>query len=157
MRYVLESTMAAPISIRDAFAVFENPHNLARITPPWLGFEITSPGSIEMRVGAEITYRIRWLGIPLRWKTLISAYEPPFYFVDEQTAGPYKLWRHHHRFAPGAAGATVFDRVEYELPLGWLGRLAHWLIVRRQLEGIFAYRRRALAALFRETTAQAER
>ena len=87
--------MSVPVSLQEAFAFFENPHNLARITPPWLSFRIASPERVKMRKGAEIDYQIRWLGIQLKWKTVITEYEPPFFFVDEQAAGPYAYW--HHR------------------------------------------------------------
>jgi ligand-binding SRPBCC domain-containing protein len=153
--HVIESGMIAPVSIREAFAVFEDPYNLARITPPWLRFRVTSRERVVMREGAEITYRIRWMGLPLRWRTVITGYEPPFSFVDEQAAGPYVLWRHRHTFTPSGNGTLVADRVEYVLPFGWLGRLFHRLIVRRQLERIFAFRRQALAGLWREATAPA--
>lgn len=148
--YVLEREMLAPVSLQEAFRVFENPHNLARITPPWLAFRILT-GRIAMRPGLRIDYEIRWLGIPLRWKTLISEYEPPFFFVDEQTSGPYRFWRHRHTFRPTAEGTVVGDRVEYALPFGWIGRIAHRLVVRRQLERIFDYRHRALAQFWQQS------
>ena len=70
--YVLTCQMKAPVSSREAFAVFESPYNLARITPPWLRFRITTPGKVAMRSGAEIEYQIRWLGFPVSWKTIIT-------------------------------------------------------------------------------------
>ena len=142
--YRLERSITVPVSVREAFAFFESPYNLGRITPPWLNLRITSPERIRMAKGAEITYQIRWLGIPINWKTVIAEYEPPFFFVDEQVGGPYAYWRHRHDIHPTEYGAVVSDRVDYALPLGFLGRLAHWLIVRRQLEGIFNYRQNAL-------------
>jgi ligand-binding SRPBCC domain-containing protein len=147
--YTLECEMLAPVAVRDAFEIFQDPYNLARITPAWLDFRITSDERVEVRKGAEITYRIRWAGIPLSWKTVITEYEPPFFFVDEQARGPYRLWRHRHTFRPTEGGTIVGDRVEYALPLGWLGRIVHRLIVRRQLQRIFAYRRQALTELLR--------
>lgn len=147
--YILECEMSAPLSVREAFEIFEDPYNLAKITPPWLNFRITSDGKLEMRRGAEITYRIRWAGIPLSWKTAITEYEPPFFFVDEQARGPYRYWRHRHTFRPTEGGTIVGDRVEYALPFGWLGRIVHALFLRRQLRQIFAYRQKALAALMR--------
>ena len=145
--YRLERRMTVPVSLRDAFAFFEDPQNLARITPPSLKLRITSPPPIRMRKGAEIAYQIRWLGLPLSWKTLITEYEPPFFFVDEQAAGPYAYWRHRHDFKPSEYGALVSDRVDYALPFGPLGRLAHRMAVRRQLQDIFGYRQEALAAI----------
>jgi ligand-binding SRPBCC domain-containing protein len=144
--YTLESETLAPVSVREAFELFEDPGNLPKITPPWLDLRITSP-RLEMRQGAEITYRIRWAGFPLTWKTVISEYEPPFFFIDEQTSGPYRYWKHRHTFRPSEGGTLVGDRVEYALPLGPIGRLVHRAIVRRQLEQIFAYRHRALFEL----------
>ena len=146
--YTLDTRMTAPVSVREAFAVFQDPYNLARTTPPWLHFQVTSKERVTMRRGAEITYRIRWMGFPIAWRTLITEYDPPCGFVDEQAAGPYVLWRHRHTFAAGDAGTLVADHVDYILPLGWLGRLAHRLLVRRQLEAIFAYRRAALARMW---------
>jgi len=147
--YTLECEMLAPVSVREAFEIFQDPHNLARITPSWLNFRITSRKQVEIRQGAEIGYQIRWAGIPLSWKTVITEYEPPFFFVDEQARGPYRHWRHRHTFRPTEGGTIVGDRVEYALPFGWLGRLVHRLIVRRQLQRIFAYRQQALAELMR--------
>ncbi len=143
--YTLDRRMVAPVAVREAFEFFQNPSNLARITPPWLSFRITSQEPVEMRRGAVITYQIRWLGIGLSWKTVITEYEPPFLFVDEQAAGPYKLWRHRHTFRPCVEGTVVEDHVDYMLPFGWLGRVVHLLVVRRQLERIFDFRRQALA------------
>jgi ligand-binding SRPBCC domain-containing protein len=151
--YRLESSISVPVSLQEAFAFFENPHNLARITPAWLNFRIVSPERIQMRKGAEIDYQIRWLGLPLRWKTVITEYEPPFFFVDEQAAGPYAYWHHRHDFKPTEYGALVSDRVDYALPFGPVGRLAHRLAVRNQLQEIFAYRQDALAAILTGATA----
>lgn len=146
--HTLDCEMLVTKSLAETFAVFEDAHNLARITPSWLSFQVTTPGLIVMRQGAEITYKIKWLGFPMRWKTFISQYEPPFLFVDEQEKGPYKLWRHRHIFRPNAEGTLVTDHVEYALPLGPLGGLAHSVMVRRQLLAIFRYRQKALQNLF---------
>ena len=147
--YTLEWEMTLPVSVQEAFEIFQDPYNLARITPPWLHFRITSPERVHMRRGAEIRYRISWLKIPIAWRTVIQEYEPPFYFVDHQERGPYRLWRHHHTLWPTEEGTVIRDRVEYALPLGLLGRITHFLIVRRQLEAIFAYRQEALFEMVR--------
>lgn len=143
----LECELTAPLGIREAFAAFENPYNLARITPPRLNFRVTTPERIIMRAGAEIDYTIRWLGLPVKWKTLIVDYDPPNRFVDEQIKGPYRLWLHRHTFRETAAGTVISDCVDYRLPFGALGVAAHALIVRRQLIGIFRFRQRAIAKL----------
>jgi ligand-binding SRPBCC domain-containing protein len=133
------------------FAFFSDPGNLARITPPWLRFRVVarSPGRLE--AGSRLEYRIRWTVLRLRWVTRITRWIPPREFQDLQEKGPYKVWVHTHRFTEGGGTVTIHDRVEYELPLGPLGRLAHRLRVRRQLEEIFDYRRRAIEEIFGET------
>lgn len=129
------------------FAFFERPENLARITPPSLGFVIRTPSPIVMARGLEIDYTIRILGIPIPWRSRIARYEPPHAFVDEQLRGPYAFWRHTHRFLEVAQGTCVIDEVEYAIPGGPLGRLAHTLYVRRELERIFEYRAKALGPI----------
>ena len=138
----------ASVHCRDIRRIFEDPYNLAKITPPWLSFRILTP-DLKMRKGLEIDYRLRLFGIPLRWKTEITSYEPPIYFVDEARHSPYKYWCHHHTFRETSAGAVIEDRVEYDLPLGPLGRAAHSL-VSLQLHTIFAYRQRAILTLLGE-------
>ena len=145
--YKLTCEMLVPLAVAEVFAVFEDPYNLARITPPGLGFRVTSKDRVQMRAGAEIEYSIRWMGVSMRWKSLVTDYEPPFSFVDEQVQGPYRLWRHRHTFRPSAQGTLVCDLVEYALPLGLLGQAANALLVSRQLKQIFAYRQAALSKL----------
>jgi ligand-binding SRPBCC domain-containing protein len=128
--YVLECELIVPASLEGTFAIFEDPYNLAKITPPWLNFRIVTEG-LRMRTGAEIDYTLRWMGIPMSWKTEITAYDPPFFFVDEARRSPYSYWRHRQTFRQTADGAMVADRAEYGLPLGPIGRIAHSLIVRR--------------------------
>jgi len=132
----------------ETFAIFEDPYNLAKITPPWLNFRVTSSGRVQMRKGAKIEYVIRWLRLPIRWTTAITEYDPPYKFVDEQERGPYALWLHRHTFQETPEGASVKDRVEYRMPFGLLGRVVHALVVRQQLLAIFRYRQRELAKIF---------
>jgi ligand-binding SRPBCC domain-containing protein len=139
--------MTAPVPLGRAFSIFENPHNLAKITPPWLNFRVVTPEPVLMRKGAGIEYVIRWLGLPIRWKTLITDYDPPDGFVDEQARGPYRLWRHRHTLAETAEGTTVTDCVTYRLPFGVLGDMAHAIVVKRQLLEIFRFRQRAVAEM----------
>ena len=101
-----------------------------------------------MRLGARIEYRIDWRVIPIRWLTEIVEWSPPHRFVDVAVRGPYKLWHHTHTFTPIDGGTLVGDVVRYALPLGVLGRLAHKLAVRRDVERVFDYRAERMAALF---------
>jgi ligand-binding SRPBCC domain-containing protein len=146
--YVLErkQTVAAPLD--EVFEFFAEPRNLARITPSWLAFRIVDPAAVTMRRGERIEYRIRPLGVSQRWVSEITEYEPPRLFVDEQRVGPYRRWHHRHEFREADGGTEIVDRVEYELPFGWLGRIVHGAVVRRQLESIFDHRGRVIDGLF---------
>jgi len=146
--YTLRCEMLSGKPLPETFAIFEDPYNLAKITPPWLNFRVTSAVRVQMRQGAEIQYTIRWSKLPIRWKTRITEYDPPRKFVDEQEYGPYTFWRHQHTFEETADGTKVKDEVQYTLPFGFLGRLVHAMIVRRQLLAIFRYRQRELEKMF---------
>ena len=130
------------------FAFFSDPRNLARITPPWLRFRVQGAAPETLAAGSRLEYRIRWTVLTLRWVTRITRWQPPSEFQDLQEKGPYRTWIHTHRFTEDGAGVTIHDRVEYALPFGPLGRLAHRLAVRRQLEAIFAFRQKTIAEIF---------
>lgn len=132
----------------EVFAFFDRPENLARITPRWLDFRILTPQPLTMREGAVIDYLIRLGPLPTRWRSIISVYDPPHRFVDEQLMGPYSFWHHTHEFAEIPGGTLIRDHVRYLLPFGFLGDVAHALMVERQLEGIFAHRRKAIDRMF---------
>lgn len=145
--YTLECRQWVPQSPPATFAFFERPQNLSLITPPSLGFRILTPEPVTMSRGLVIDYRVRVLGVPVHWRSLIAEYDPPHGFRDVQVIGPYRLWDHRHRFRRDGAGTTVEDVVVYELPLGPVGALVHRLAVRRRLEAIFAHRRRRIGEL----------
>lgn len=139
--------------IDEVFAFYGDARNLERITPPLLGFEVTTPDPIEMGAGTLIEYRLRLHRIPVRWRTRIEAWEPPHRFVDVQVKGPYSLWEHTHTFEEDGPGVTMIDdRVRYSIPLGPLGDLADLLLVQRDLRRIFDYRREAVARELRPRT-----
>ncbi len=155
MTHVLEREQFLPIPLEAAWNFFATPRNLARITPPDMGFEIRQPfDDRPMYAGQLIRYTVRPIGrIPLRWVTRIDAVEPMRMFVDTQLKGPYKRWWHKHTFEPVEGGVLMRDRVEYELPLGPLGELAHATFVRKRLKHIFDHRFITLQQLFRKGTA----
>ncbi|HMN97093.1 MAG TPA: SRPBCC family protein [Phycisphaerales bacterium] len=140
---IFEAEQILPAPPEELWGFFADASNLERITPPWLRFRVLTPAPIAMRQGTIIDYRLRWRFLPIRWRTLISAWDPPNRFVDEQVRGPYRLWRHEHRFEPLGGGTRMIDRVEYRAPLA---ALSHPLVVRRDVEGIFAHRRAILEA-----------
>jgi len=134
-----------PRPIPDVFPFFAEAGNLDAITPPWLRFGVRTPQPIEMRVGARIDYRLRLHGLPVRWQSEITAWQPPHRFVDEQRRGPYRVWIHEHAFSERDGGTLVADHVRYAVPGGWL---VDRLFVRRDLRRIFAYRTDALRKRF---------
>jgi ligand-binding SRPBCC domain-containing protein len=147
--HVLECKQVVAAPLDEVFPFFAQPENLAEITPPSMGFQVLTPSPIAMKEGAVIDYVVRVGGLPLRWRTLITAYEPPFRFVDEQLLGPYSFWHHTHTFRPAPDGGTELgDVVRYALPLGPLGELVHALAVKRQVAGIFAHRQQVMSERF---------
>ncbi|HVU52190.1 MAG TPA: SRPBCC family protein [Polyangia bacterium] len=157
MRHTLSREQLVPAPRADVFAFFADAGNLQRLTPPALEFSILTPLPITMRPGTIIDYRLSLFRIPFRWRTVIEAFEPESRFVDVQAAGPYRAWRHTHELCDAPGGTLVRDRVEYELPLGPVGDLAHALFVRRQLDRIFDYRRRVIEDVFATSGQSAKR
>ena len=139
------------------FEFFSKPENLEMITPKSLSFNILTPTPIKMGKGSLIDYTIRLFGIPIHWRTLISDYEPPFRFVDQQIKGPYTFWHHTHMFQAVEGGVEIIDQVKYSLPLGWLGTLAHAIWVRKDLEQIFEYRKTVIQNYFEIKNISTER
>ncbi|MDH3258721.1 MAG: SRPBCC family protein [Deltaproteobacteria bacterium] len=149
----IHKTLFLPISIQEGWKFFSNPRNLTLITPPSLGLEITSEVPDSIYPGVIITYRVRpFLGISVNWITEITHMRKPFLFVDEQRFGPYKFWHHKHLFKEVDGGIVVEDLVHYALPFGPLGNAANRLMVSRELDKIFTFRRRYLTARFGSQT-----
>jgi ligand-binding SRPBCC domain-containing protein len=142
--YVLKRETTVTCPLEKVFDFFSKAENLETLTPSWLRFRIETPQPIQMRQGATIAYRLRVRGLPLRWLTEIETWRPPYEFVDVQVKGPYKLWRHIHRFEESKDGTRIVDVVHYTLPFGPLGRLLHRLQVADDLAKIFDYREQRL-------------
>ena len=129
----------------EVFAFFSDAANLNAITPAWLHFRMVTKSPIDMRAGTLIDYRMRIRGIPVSWRTKITEWDPPFRFADEQLRGPYTLWRHEHDFESQDDGTLVRDKVNYAVPFDFI---AHGLLVKRDVQRIFAYREERLRELF---------
>ena len=151
MVYRLKTIQNLPISVEKAWDFLSDPGNLKTITPDYMGFKILEGAEEKMYAGQIIKYIITpVLGLPLRWVTEITQVEDQKYFVDEQRFGPYSLWHHKHFIKAIPGGVEMIDIVDYKLPLGMLGRIAHPLFVKRQLNQIFNYRYNKLVELFGE-------
>ena len=144
--FVLTARTRLSRPIDDVFRFFASAGNLARITPPEVGFIIKTPTPITMAAGATIDYTIKLWGIALGWRTEITRWNPPYEFEDTQTKGPYAKWVHRHRFTEDGTSTFMEDDVRYRLPFGMLGRVAHF-VVRRQLRRIFEYREETIRTL----------
>jgi ligand-binding SRPBCC domain-containing protein len=145
----IKEVQLLPLPVQKAWEFFVSPANLALITPPDLGFSITSEVPAEMYEGLIITYTVTpFVGIKANWVTEISHIQEPRFFVDEQRLGPYRLWHHQHIFKEHPTGTEMTDLVHYALPFGVAGSLFA-PIVERRLAQIFSYRRKVLTDLFR--------
>ena len=143
--FELHTSVRLATPLAEVFPFFADAYNLETLTPPWLEFQVLSAPPIEMQTGTTIDYKLKIRGIPVRWKSEITAWEPPFRFVDEQRKGPYSLWVHEHRFREIEGHTVAEDHIRYAVPGG---ALVHSLFVRRDVEGIFAYRKKRMEELF---------
>jgi len=141
----LKSELWLPQPVARIFPFFADAANLEVLTPPWLKFQIVSLRPLEMHVGTLIDYRLRVRGLPMRWQSEITAWEPPHRFVDEQRRGPYRLWRHEHEFVERDGGTVVRDNVDYAIPFDLI---THRLFVQPDIERIFAFREQKMRELF---------
>ena len=143
--YRLQTQLWLPRCREEIFGFFSDPINLDQLTPPWLHLELITPKFVEMRAGTLLDYRLRLHGIPIRWQSEISAWEPPNRFIDRQTKGPYRQWVHEHTFFAHNGGTLVGDNVTYAVPGG---RIIQKLLVAPDLNKVFRYRRKMLEQLF---------
>ncbi|MFH1194698.1 MAG: SRPBCC family protein [bacterium] len=139
------------MSLNEAWDFFSSPNNLSKITPPEMRFVThTSLSKGKIYPGQIISYSLRpLLGIKFRWITEITHVIDQHLFVDEQRFGPYKFWHHLHRFECLNGSVVMEDLVNYALPFGIIGRIAHRLFIRKELENIFNYREKVLLELFK--------
>ena len=148
--YQLYEEIELPASLEQVWDFISSPENLKEITPDYMGFVISTPNlPKKIYPGLMISYKVSpLLGIKMNWLTEITQVKEPYYFVDEQRAGPYALWHHEHRLSPTDRGVLMTDLVTYRPPGGPLGDLARRMFIRKQLEGIFRYREEALGKRF---------
>jgi ligand-binding SRPBCC domain-containing protein len=146
--HTLRREQVVPRPLEEVFGFFSDARNLQKITPPWLNFQILTLEPIDIQPGTLLEYRLRWHGLGIRWRTRIVTWNPPRVFTDEQIRGPYRLWHHTHTFTAEDGGTRMVDVVNYELPFGIAGAIAHRFAVRRDLERVFDYRQQVIASAF---------
>ena len=137
-RFVVRSPIA------QTWEFFSTVANLRLITPAWVNFTMRTEAPATIGPDALLDYTIRWMGVPVRWRTKIIDWDPPRQFIDLQVRGPYALWHHQHTFREVPEGVECCDRVIYRVPVPLVGRLVHASLVRRQLLEIFRHRRKVI-------------
>ena len=150
--YQIHKTQKLAVSIDEIWEFISNPSNLKRITPPEMGFDITSGnGAAAMYAGMIITYKVSPLfGIKMNWVTEISQVEEKKFFIDEQRIGPYKFWHHQHKISAIENGVLMEDIITYQPPLGILGGIMNVVVIKRSLNKIFDFRKEVLKELYGE-------
>jgi ligand-binding SRPBCC domain-containing protein len=147
--YQLKRKQLVKTDLQTCWDFFSSPKNLSVITPEKMKFTVLTEQPKTMYEGLMIAYKVSpVLGIPMGWITEIKTVQDGVFFVDEQRKGPYKIWHHEHHFEAVEGGVLMTDIVSYTLPFGFLGKLAHWLFVRKELEAIFEYRFKKVDELF---------
>lgn len=138
--HVLTTQTKLNASLEQVFEFFSRAENLNQVTPPHLRFKILTPLPLQMKLGAVIDYQIQLSGVPFHWRTLITSWEPPFRFVDEQMKGPYKLWHHEHTFEQCDGYVLMTDCVHFLSPGWFLEPLINRFFVEPKVKEIFRYR-----------------
>ena len=146
--YELKRNQFIPQPIEQVFSFFSKPENLELITPRNLHFSILTSIPIDMKTGQVIDYLIRLKGIKICWSSIISSYDPPHSFVDEQIQGPFTNWVHSHNFKEKNGGTIIIDHVKYSIPFGLIGRIANNIFVEKDLVDIFDYRKKTIMEIF---------
>jgi len=151
--HVLETRLWLARPRAQVFAFFADPANLARVSPPGQRLRLLTP-TATLHAGAVLDFRVAWLGLPLRWRSYVREYDPPYRFVDVQVRGPWARWEHRHQFLEEGDGTWMEDRVTYRPPLGPLGHVLHSALLARQLRAAWAFRQARLVELFGGTPAR---
>ena len=138
--YTFKKEQFVPSDLDTVFEFFSRPENLEKITPSSMGFNIITPTPIDMKEGAIIDYTVKIMGVPMRWRTMITSYKKNEYFVDEQLKGPYSYWHHKHTFKEVEGGVLIIDEITYALPIQAFRLIVHPVLIKPQLNQIFNFR-----------------
>lgn len=145
--YRFRQVQLIPRPIDDVFKFFSEEGNLERITPELLNFHVVGKSTDLVQEGTIIDYKLKVHGVPLKWKSVITNWNPPYRFVDHQESGPYKKWHHTHLFIPYGDETLIIDEVYFILPLGMIGKIFAGSFVTKDVSSIFDYRYRAIKEL----------
>ncbi|NND08756.1 MAG: SRPBCC family protein [Saprospiraceae bacterium] len=148
--YAKEWQQIVPAEMSEVWDFFSRPENLNRITPEDMNFQIlTNLEGLKMYPGILVQYVVRPLPfMKSNWITEITAMNEHRYFIDEQRFGPFKFWHHQHHFKKVAEGVLMTDLLHYAIPIGFLGRLAHTILVNKRIDDIFTYRKKIIEDIF---------
>ncbi|PKR80226.1 hypothetical protein CW751_11230 [Brumimicrobium salinarum] len=148
--YQIRYKQFVPTDIDTCWDFFSSPKNLKEITPDYMGFIVKNQIPEKMYEGLMIEYTVTpIMKIPMNWITEITHVTDKRYFVDEQRKGPYKIWHHEHHFKAVEGGVEMEDILTYELPLGFLGKIAHTMFVKSKVQEIFEYRNKKVEEIFK--------
>ena len=153
---LLEKTIFIHQPREQVFEFFSKAENLDKVTPNWLNFKIITSTPIEMKKGAIIDYKLKLYGMPVKWQTEITEWQPPYRFIDVQVKGPYRLWVHEHIFEERDGGTLMTDRVQYLAPGYFLEPIVHKLFVQRDVDRIFRHRENVFKNIFNTPTQAAD-
>jgi ligand-binding SRPBCC domain-containing protein len=100
----------------------------------------------QIKAGEFVTWRARHFGRTWTMTSVITEWDRPRCFVDQQHEGPFKFFRHEHRFATVGRGTQMTDCVEYAAPFGVIGRFAERVVLDRYLRHLIDVRNKFLIA-----------
>jgi ligand-binding SRPBCC domain-containing protein len=146
--YVFIAEQFVPRPLEEVFYFFSQAKNLEKISPPFLKFQVKNQSTASIQEGTVIDYRLKVRGIPARWRSKISNWNPPYEFSDLQELGPYKHWFHTHSFEAVSGGTLIRDLVRYKLPISPLGDWVAQKFVKSEIHKIFQYRQKVIRELF---------
>jgi len=149
-QFQIEQWVPKPVS--EIFAFFSESKNLEVLTPKFLNFQVLRQSTEKITEGTRLDYRLRLHGVPVRWQSLITDWQPNFCFSDIQTKGPYSVWEHTHEFEEKNGGTLVKDKVRFKIPFGAPGDLFLTEFIQKDLKKIFNYRKNKIEKLFGHTS-----
>jgi uncharacterized protein (TIGR01777 family) len=137
---LFESSVELPVSVDRSFAYHESLGALQRLVPVWENAKVIESDR-SLKPGSKVTLQVKKFGLPLTWKAVHRAYDPPHLFSDYQASGPFAVWEHEHRFtAVSDTTSRLTDHIQYRIPAGGLGTRLMGSTIRKDIASMFRYR-----------------